>query len=148
MKQNKIIWLLVGVLFVFSISGCQTTPSPVAATQQVLPTTGSYPASVVPANPTAGSYPAPATIAVTTQVAPQSAYPSPVSGPATVAWADAEQTILKGDVTTIVITKSLSVTLTLKNGQTEVTTAPAADAVQKAITTCGDLCKNVSVTNP
>jgi hypothetical protein len=144
MKQNKIVWLLAGVLFVFSLSSCQTTASPTAtATQQALPTTGSYPASIPPANPTAGSYPVPPTVVFPTE----GAYPSPQSGASTVAWTDAEQMILKGDVTHVVQSKSLDVTLTTKDGQTVTTTAPAADAVQQAITKCGALCKNVIVTN-
>jgi hypothetical protein len=77
----------------------------------------------------------------------EGAYPSPQSGSSTVAWADAEQMILKGDVTQVVQSKSLDVTLTTKDGQTITTTAPAADAVQQAITKCGDLCNNVTVTN-
>ncbi len=155
MKQNKILWLVVGVLFIFSISGCQSTPSP-APTQQVLPTTGSYPASTAAATPTTGSYPglvAPANPTAASYPVPSSsvtpavgAYPSPQSGSSTIAWTDAEQYILNGDVTQIVQTKSLDVTLTLKNGKTIKTTAPAADAVNKAMTSCGNLCQNTSVT--
>jgi hypothetical protein len=141
MKQNKIVWLLVGVLFVFSLLGCQPTASPTPA-QQALPTTESYPASIAPVNPTVESYPVPSTVVFPTE----GAYPSPQSGSSTVAWTDAEQMILKGDVTQVVQSKSLDVTLTTNDGQTVTTTAPAADAVQQAITKCGALCNNVTVT--
>ena len=142
MKQNKIMSLIAGVLFVIAITGCQTTPTPVAATQTAVPTTASYPSPMPLVTPTPESYLAPATLVVPTQ----GSYPSPVSGSSPTAWTDAEQMIIKGDVTQILQTKSLDVTLTLRDGQTVTTTAPAADAVQQAITTCGDLCKDIILT--
>lgn len=164
MKHNKIIWLLVSGILICSITGCQTTaattsPAPTSnptEPQQVPPTEGSYPASSSQANPTAGSYPASSSQTITAVPYPSpsgnlaptvSAYPSPQEGVTTISWAQAEQLILAGNVTSIVQTQSLDVTLTLKTGQIYKTTAPAADAAQKAITTCGEPCKNLTVTN-
>jgi hypothetical protein len=146
MKRN-VIWLFVCVLLIFSIAGCQTatttaptvSPSP---TQTVAPTKESYPAMPAQALPTAGSYPAPGTDVQPTV----GAYPGPQGEPTEVAWGDAEQMILTGNVSQVVQNQALEVTLTLKDGQIIKTTAPAADSVQKAITACGDTCKDVSVT--
>jgi hypothetical protein len=132
---------------IISIAGCQsaTTTVPIVSpspTQTIAPTEVSYPAMPAEALPTAGSYPAPGTDVQPTV----GAYPGPQGEPATVTWGDAEQMILTGNVSQVAQNQALEVTLTLKDGQIIKTTAPAADSVQKAITACGDLCKNVSVT--
>ena len=149
MKQNRILMLIIGVFLLLSIPGCQNAATPIAnptqgsyptPLQQANPTLMAYPSSAEQASPTDTSYPAPSE-----SVTSPSAYPAPQDG-STIAWADAEQMIIKGEVTAIIQTKSLDVTLTLKTGQTVKTTAPAADAVKNAISTCGDLCNNTSVT--
>ena len=153
MRHNKIIWLLVSGILIFALTGCQptaatTAPVPTAnATepQQVSPTEASYPASSFQTNPTAESYPAPTGILDTGAGAYP--YPSPQEGATTISWDQAEQLISAGNVTSLVQTQSLDVTLTLKTGETYKTIAPAADSAQKAITTCGEPCKNLTVTN-
>jgi len=165
MKHNKIIWLLVSGILIFSLTGCQptaatTSPAPTSnptAPQQISPTEGSYPASSSQANPAAGSYPASSSQPIITAVPypsssdnlspTASSYPSPQGGAVTIPWDQAEQIIMTGNVTSLVQTQSLDVTLTLKTGETYKTTAPAADAAQKAITTCGEPCKTLTVTN-
>ena len=149
MKQNKILMLTIGVLLLLSIPGCQNAATPIA-----LPTQSSYPMPLQPANPNLEAYPSSvdqvsptntAYPAPSDAVVSPSAYPAPRDG-SSIAWADAEQMILKGEVTGVIQTQSLDVTLTLKNGQTVKTTAPTAAAVNEAISTCGDPCKNISVT--
>jgi hypothetical protein len=149
MKQDKILLLAFCVLLLLSISGCQNAATPAASPTQI-----SYPTPLQPTNPPQMAYPSsteqitPTDTAysapVDTVVSP-SAYPVPEDG-STISWADAEQMILKGEVTGVIQTQSLDVTLTLKTGQTVKTTAPAADAVKNAISTCGDPCKDISVT--
>jgi hypothetical protein len=159
MNLNKTLGLLVCALLTLSIAACQSaTPSPLPdATVEARPTSAAYPASSSQANPTAGSYPASASNGNTAMTAPypsstenmiptSAAYPAPQNGE-TVSWDNAQQLIIQGIVTKIVQTQSLDVTLTLNSGITVKTTAPAADAAQKAITTCGDPCKNLTVTN-
>ena len=143
--------LTIGVLLLFSISGCQNaaTLAPAAPPTQssnptpllsANPTLEAYPSTANQANPTNPSYPAPSDSVVTS-----AAYPAPQDG-STITWADAEKLLFYGQVTGVILTQSLEVTLTLKTGQTVKTTPPAADAVKNAISTCGDLCKNISVT--
>lgn len=159
MKNNKTIWLLIFGILIFSLTGCQPTaatssPAPnINATepQQTAPTVGAYPASTVQANPAAGAYPGPAGIQnapAGTLNAGVGAYPAPQSGSSTIPWAQAEQMIMAGNVKSLVQTATLDVTLTLNTGETYKTTAPAADAAQKAITSCGDPCKNFNHNKP
>jgi hypothetical protein len=149
MKQNKVLILTIGLILLVSISGCQNVATPAApATQSsnltplppANPTLESYPSSADQSNLTNTPYPAPADAVVS-----PSAYPAPQDG-STIAWADAEQLLLDGKVTGVILTQSLDVTLTLNTGQTVKTTVPTADAVKNAISACGDLCRNISIT--
>lgn len=144
MNRMKISWLIISLIMVLLIAGCGAAPSKTPSmkveppTLAATPTTASYPAE---ATQSTGAYPA------TSGQTAATAYPAPQGTSSALAWADAEQLILKGEVTQIVQNQSLDLTLTLKSGGTVTSKAPAANSVQTAITTCGDLCKSVVVTN-
>lgn len=95
------------------------------------------------------SYPAPGVAAPTSppsldsQAAGGAAYPAP-GQPEEIGWSSAQTRIMNGEVSGVVQTQSLQVTLTLKDGRTMVTTEPALDDVFKALDQCGDPCKDVT----
>jgi PBP1b-binding outer membrane lipoprotein LpoB len=159
MNRRFLIGLGFIVIVLLLVSGCQkaTTPpaqptlAPTNATeptaypasvQQVIPMIESYPAATEQAAPTEAASPAPTNVVPT-----EGPYPAPQSGSA-VAWSTALQLIVKGEVTKIDQTQGLVATLTLTAGEIITTTTPAADSVQNAIKSCGDLCKDVIVTGP
>ncbi len=146
MNYKKISWLLCSTIVILALAGCQTTtaiaPAPTVQQQQSAPTQGTYPnpGSSPQTVQNATSYPAPAENTAATQAS----YPAPQPGPIT--WDQAIQLISTGNVSSIVQTSSLSVTLTMKTGEVYTTTASAADSAQQAITACGNPCKDLTVT--
>lgn len=150
------IWLLPVLLLVLILAACQpaalSTPAPstpAPAENLAAPTgTAAQQNQAVPATQAQGvPYPGQQNEVQaqpqTTQAAqPASPYPAP-GEPKTVAWADAEAAILKGDVIQIDQAKDLKVTLILKDGSTLITTEPAFDEVVRARQRCGDPCKNI-----
>jgi PBP1b-binding outer membrane lipoprotein LpoB len=134
--MTKSIALLL--LLVFILAACQpnTGPSTVKPTATVTnQTTGSTSST--------DSYPAPgANVASPTSAAGSnsSAYPAPVTG-SELSWADATQKILSGSVAQInENTKTLEVTLIMKDGSQAVSKEPNANEVSKIIEQCGTKC--------
>ena len=60
-------------------------------------------------------------------------------------WEQAQDVLLKGQVTKLVQTHDLKVYLTLKDGRTLVSVEPAIDEVIKVIEKCGENCKNIQI---
>lgn len=71
-------------------------------------------------------------------------YPDAKSGDQ-VAWEQAVAMILNGEVSEVMQTHSLKVTLTLKDGRVLHTVEPSIDDVFKVIQQCGEKCSNIMV---
>ena len=69
--------------------------------------------------------------------------PETSTGPAKVAWPEAEATILTGEVWQVAQHHSLEVTLYLHDGREIVTTEPSIDKVFQVIGDCGAPCSDV-----
>jgi hypothetical protein len=71
-------------------------------------------------------------------------YPELQDG-AQASWEQAQDLILKGQVTKLVQTHDLKVYLTLKDGRTLVATQQTIDDILKLVEICGDPCKDIKV---
>jgi predicted small lipoprotein YifL len=153
------IWpvLMLTLIIAVSLAACGTTaPTTNPPTEQPVETTSPEQGT---SNPTPfqqnlpsvqDAYPAPAIAAPTENPNPQSgggtagdAYPGPAQSEV-IDWSIAQTRILNGEVSGVVQTQSLQVTLTLKDGRTMITTEPALDDVFNVLDQCGDPCKDVT----
>lgn len=150
------IWpvLILTLIIAFSLAACggaapttnptgdqpTDTASPVGESSNPTPFQQNLP-SVQDAYP--GPEVATPTIPPDSQSVGGAAYPAP-GQPEEIDWSLAQTRIMNGEVSGVVQTQSLQVTLTLKVGGTMVTTEPALDDVFKVLDQCGDPCKDVT----
>jgi uncharacterized protein YlzI (FlbEa/FlbD family) len=134
----KTRWLLSLVLLIgVALSACkkvQPTEAPNQPTS-AYPSPEEYPAPLS-GNPYPGSGP------VSTN--PNALYPMFTNGDE-VPWNQAVAMIKNGEVSKVIQTHSLQVTLTLIDGRTLVTKEAAIDDVIKVIQECGAQCKSIAV---
>ncbi len=128
----KLRLILILVCAALVLGACNTPP---AATSQV-ESTANYPA------PTDMVYPAPGA----TQEKLSQLYPEPKSGDE-VAWDHVVAMMYNGEVTQIVQSSSLQLTLSLRDGRTLVAKETTYDDVKIVIQKCGDPCKGIKLVN-
>jgi len=140
MNLNKV--LSIGLLFVFALSACQSTPSAPTQAPPAAPTAYPGPAQGYPV-PDQG-YPSPAQGYPAPLQNPPSAYPGPQAG-GEIPWDQVQAKISSGEVTKVMQTHDLKIVLTLNDGTTLTTVEPQIDAIMQMIKQCGDPCKNILV---
>jgi hypothetical protein len=75
----------------------------------------------------------------------QALYPD-LADQSDVLWPMAEGMILHGDIDSILLLAELKVQLNLKDGRVLFSIQPTKDSVAEVITSCGDACKDIEVT--
>ncbi len=144
MKFRLITFLSLLALII--LAAC-TSPTPAVSTDQPAGKSPTMPAET--AIPEA--YPSPAEQSVVTE-APQAApgqalYPEPQSGD-TVNWSQAVAMLNNGEISQILKTDNLELTLNLKDGRSLITIEPKDGMLQVVIDQCGDPCASLEVTGP
>lgn len=128
---------LVFLCLILVLTACQpAAPAPVGP---------AYPA---PAGGSQAAYPAPAQDkAAAVQAAPADrnpVYPGIKDGE-TIQWIQAESMAYNGEVAKFVLGADLSVTVTLKDGRSFITTLPSAGYEKTFLQNCGDACMKIEV---
>lgn len=150
------IYLSLVVMLAIILSACQSAQPAPQTTQNVpqptqaaaLPTQPET--SPVPAQASAtpssdlSAYPEPA-VNASNATTPGVLYPDSKSGDM-VTWDQAQAMILNHEVLKISQNQALQITLFLKDGRSLLSLEPELDDVNKVIQTCGDPCKDISVT--
>ena len=138
--------IILSLLMLLALAAC-TTPSPAVTTEGP----SNEPQSAATATAPAEVYPAPAQESAPQEapqpVAGQPMYPDPQSGDI-VNWSQAVAMLKNAEVTQIVRSQTLELTLNLKDGRSLVTNEPNTGELQIVLDSCGDVCSTVEVTGP
>ena len=151
--QKMFVFYLLMFVALIALSACTretTTPTepPKITEPAVKPTNSPYPV------PSQDVFPLPSVTPIgpypPAEVGPESTLASPVLYPdikdgAEITWNQAIALLYNGEVSKVIQSSSLKVTLLLKDGRTLITTEPALDDVVKAIQTCGAPCQEIEV---
>ena len=137
MKTRWLLWL--SICLVLILAACQNKTS---TTQPGA--TGAYPPPGQGTPSVTQAYPSPQQPAPQTN--PSALYPGVKDGD-TVLWAQAVAMLQNGEVAKVTQSQTLRVILSLKDGRSLNTTEPSFDEVARVIAACGDICKDIVVTN-
>ncbi len=138
--------IILSLLMLVLLAACSSAPAPAVTAEAPSSATQATPAETEAAE----AYPVPAQAVVTEapQVAPgKSLYPGPQSGES-VAWAQAVAMINNGEISQIMKSQSLELTLSLKDGRSLLTVETVDGELQAVLNRCGDDCADIVVTGP
>lgn len=135
-------------LLALSVLAACTSPTPAVTTEQPSGEVQTAPTEPAPAE----AYPQSAQQPVAVTEAPQAAtgqalYPEPQSGDS-VTWSQAVAMLNNAEITQIMKSASLELTLSLKDGRSLVTNEPGDGELQIVLDKCGDVCSGIEVTGP
>jgi hypothetical protein len=129
------IFVITLALLAIALTAC-SKPTPTQVPQNNLAPTIVYP------EPATESYPSPEGVVTQASVL----YPEPKSGDE-VSWEQAVAMVLNGEVTQIVQSKSLQLTLSLRDGRSLIAKEAALDDIKMVIEKCGAVCKPLTLVN-
>jgi hypothetical protein len=139
--------IILSLLMLVALAACNGSPAPEVTAELPVSVTEEAPAETEPTE----AYPVPAqqeVVIEAPQVAPGEAlYPGPQSGE-TVAWAQAVAMINNGEISQIMKSQALELTLSLKDGRSLLTTEPVDGELQLVLDRCGDVCAGIELTGP